>query len=99
MGQPSIQHHAAQGPGLYFLCRGAPGRCQGCCDSAVCGRKAQATAAAAEAGSSVERPGSTLWGQGRGDASVIRFESQSMVRPEVLLPIKLGSGPLKMDVD
>lgn len=62
MGQPSIQHHAAQGPGLYFLGRGAPGRCQGCCDSAVCGRKAQATVAAAEAGSSVERPGEALSG-------------------------------------
>lgn len=23
VGQPSIQHHAAQGPGLYFLGRGA----------------------------------------------------------------------------
>lgn len=64
--QPSIQHHAAQGPGLYFLGWEVPGRCQGCCDSALCGRKAQATAAAAEAGSSVERPGEALSGGKKG---------------------------------
>ena len=60
--RPSVQHRGAQGPGLYFLGRGVPGRCQGCCDSAVCGRKAQATAAAEEAGSSVERLGEALSG-------------------------------------